>query len=83
MPSVQGTGIVMVQPPAIVCAYCKGRDEVRPRTNITCTVCGGKGVVSIQEPIEVCSHCKGSGAEPHSKLPCLVCRGKGVVTAKK
>jgi DnaJ-class molecular chaperone len=72
--------MVSLTGPAVVCAYCKGRGEYPPRTNITCTVCRGKGLVSITKPIEVCAHCKGTGAEPGNKLPCLICRGKGVVT---
>jgi len=78
-----GKGEVSVNPPAVICAYCKGRGEEKPRTNITCTACRGKGVVSVKEPIEICSHCRGTGAEPTNKLPCIVCRGKGVVTIRK
>jgi len=78
-----GKGTVSVSPPAVICAYCKGRGEEKPRTNVTCTVCRGKGVVSVQEPIEICHHCRGRGAEPTNKLPCIVCKGKGVVTIKE
>lgn len=79
----KGKGIVSVEPPAVICAYCKGRGEEKPRTNVTCTACRGKGIISVQEPIEICHHCKGRGAEPTNKLPCVVCRGKGVVTVKE
>lgn len=78
-----GSGLAKVTPPAVVCAYCKGRGEERPRSNVTCTVCRGKGVVSISEPIEVCPSCRGTGAAPQSSLPCLSCRGKGVITKPK
>lgn len=78
----KGKKLVALTPPVMVCAYCKGRGEERPRTNITCLVCRGKGFVSIKEPIETCFRCRGTGAEPHSKLPCVTCRGKGVVTIK-
>lgn len=78
----RGKGEVSLEPPTVICAFCKGGGEERPRTNVTCTVCRGKGVVSIQEPIEICSHCRGTGAEPTNKLPCIVCRGKGVITTK-
>jgi RecJ-like exonuclease len=82
-PVCKAKGQVSVKPPAIVCAYCKGRGEERPRSNVTCTACGGKGFVSVIEPVEKCPHCRGAGAEPTNKLPCIVCRGKGVVTVKK
>ena len=77
-----GSGKLSVKSPFIKCAYCKGRGEEKPRSNLTCTVCRGKGYVSIKEPVETCSKCGGRGIEPHSKLPCIVCRGKGVVTRK-
>jgi len=69
-----------VDPPAVMCAYCKGRGEEKPRSNVTCTVCRGKGFVSVAEPVEGCTHCRGTGAEPNNKLSCLKCGGKGVVT---
>jgi|GEM_PF-398271 len=78
----RGSGDVSVDPPAVMCAYCKGRGEEKPRSNITCTVCRGKGFVSVTEPIEGCIRCRGTGVEPNNKLPCLKCRGKGVVTKK-
>lgn len=70
-----------VEPPALVCAYCGGKGEANPRTNITCIVCRGKGVVAVREPIRGCRACRGTGVEANSKLPCLACRGKGVVQA--
>jgi len=79
-PVCRGAGKVTVNPPAIVCAYCKGRGEEKPRSNMTCTVCRGTGFVSVVEPIVGCAHCRGTGSEPGNKLPCLKCRGKGVVT---
>lgn len=77
-PVCRGSKKVSINPPGVRCAYCKGRGEDKPRSNVTCIVCGGKGVVSITEPIEVCVRCWGNGAEPNNKLPCLKCRGKGV-----
>lgn len=78
-----GKGRVRVNSPAVICAYCKGGGEEKPRSNITCTVCSGKGVIHVQEPVERCRHCQGTGKEPTNKLPCIVCRGSGVVTVKK
>ncbi len=79
-PACRGTGNISVNPPAIICAYCKGGGEEKPRSKITCTVCRGTGFVSVTEPIGGCAHCRGTGREPGNKLPCLKCRGKGVVT---
>lgn len=79
-PVCRGKGVVPVTPPAMICAFCKGRGEERPRTNITCVVCRGKGVVPVREPLEQCRRCKGMGVDSHSKLPCVECKGKGVVT---
>jgi len=81
-PVCKGKGTVSVSPPAVVCAYCKGRGEDKPRSNITCTACRGKGIISVQEPVEICSHCNGKGREPN-KLPCVICKGSGVVTVKQ
>lgn len=78
-----GKGTVSVNPPAVICAYCKGSGEEKPRSNITCTACRGKGVIHVQEPVERCSHCQGTGKEPTNKLPCVICRGSGVVTVKE
>lgn len=79
----KGKALVSVDPPAVRCAYCKGRGEERPRTNVTCTACRGKGIIHVEEPIELCSHCRGTGKEPTNKLVCIACRGKGVVTVKE
>ena len=81
-PVCRGKGVVSVIPPAMICVFCKGRGEERPRTNITCVVCRGKGVVPVREPLEQCRRCKGRGVDSHSKLPCIECKGKGVVTVK-
>ena len=78
----RGKGVVPVTPPAMICAFCKGRGEERPRTNITCVVCRGRGVVPVKEPLEECRRCKGRGVDSHSKLPCVECKGKGVLTKK-
>ena len=80
-PVCRGQKTVKVTPPAVTCAYCSGRGEVSPRSNITCIVCRGKGVVSVREPIETCRACGGRGAAGGDKLPCITCHGKGVVTA--
>ena len=82
-PACGGRGFVKLTPPAITCAYCKGRGEVPARSGISCTVCGGKGVVSVQPPVKTCPECRGTGAAPSNMLPCLLCRGKGVVVAQK
>jgi len=81
-PVCRRAGELPVDPPAVICAYCKGRGEEKPRSNITCTVCRGRGFVSVKEPIEGCMRCRGTGAEPNNKLPCLTCQGKGVVSKK-
>ena len=77
-PVCRGTGRVNIAPPAVSCAYCKGRGMER-RTGRLCSVCRGKGVVSVHPPIGVCSQCEGSGAEQGTGLSCLKCNGKGVV----
>jgi len=79
-PVCGGVGKVTVNPPAVVCAYCKGRGEEKPRSNMICTVCRGTGIVHVTEPVEGCVYCRGTGREFGNKLPCLQCRGKGVVT---
>ena len=81
-PVCRGSGVISIAPPAVVCAYCKGRGDDKPRSNITCTVCRGKGFVSAKEPVTGCPRCRGTGAEPNNKLPCLECRGKGVISKK-
>jgi len=78
-PVCRGAGKVTVNPPSVVCAYCKGGGEEKPRSKITCTVCRGTGFVSVTEPVESCTYCRGTGRDPHNKLSCLKCRGKGVV----
>ncbi len=74
----RGTGRVIVVPPAVSCAFCKGRGIER-RTGRACPVCRGKGVVSVRVPIGVCSQCNGSGMEQGTALTCLKCAGKGVI----
>ncbi len=78
-PVCRGSKKTSLNPPAVICAFCKGRGEEKPRSNITCTVCRGKGFVSVTEPFLACSHCRGKGSEPNNKLPCLKCKGKGVI----
>jgi len=82
-PVCRGAGTVSVDPPAVKCAYCKGKGEDKPRGNVTCTACRGKGVIHVEEPIEMCSHCRGTGKEPTNKLICGKCRGKGVITVRE
>jgi len=81
--SCSGKGRITVNPPAVICAFCKGSGEGKPRSNLTCTACSGKGVIHVQEPVERCRHCQGIGKELTNKLPCIVCRGSGVVTVKE
>lgn len=81
-PVCKGNETVTVKPPAVVCAFCKGRGEEKPRTTITCSVCRGKGIVSVQEPIQKCPTCQGRGRAIGSALYCMTCKGKGVVTTK-
>ena len=81
-PVCKGRETVHVQPPAVICAFCKGRGEEIPRSTITCSVCRGKGVVSVVEPIKICPTCRGRGRAIGSSLYCMTCKGKGVVTVK-
>jgi DnaJ-class molecular chaperone len=65
---------------AVRCAFCKGRGEAKPRTNITCTVCRGTGLVQVSGPIATCPQCRGRGMRAGSDgLPCPRCAGKGFV----
>ena len=82
-PVCKGSGTVSVEPPAVRCAYCKGKGEDKPRGNVTCSACKGMGVIHVEQPVETCSHCRGTGKEPTNKLVCIKCRGKGVVTVKE
>ncbi|MDP2951881.1 MAG: hypothetical protein Q8O76_01015 [Chloroflexota bacterium] len=81
-PVCRGQKSIKVAPPAMVCAYCRGRGEASVRSGITCIVCLGKGVVSVQEPLEACPACRGRGAAGGAHLPCTTCRGKGVITVR-
>lgn len=80
-PVCKRKGSIKVQPPAVMCAYCRGRGEDKPRTLITCSACKGIGVISVKEPVGTCHHCRGTGKEPTNKLPCGSCRGSGVMTS--
>ena len=83
-PACKGKGQISINPPAVRCAFCKGRGEAQPRSMITCLTCKGKGVVSIVEPIEICSQCNGSGRSSAShNLACGKCKGKGVVSIER
>ena len=77
-PVCRGSCFVTVSPPAIPCAYCRGKGMER-RTGRLCTVCRGKGIVSVHLPIALCGDCRGSGAEQGTGMTCLKCSGKGVV----
>ena len=81
-PVCKGKGTIKVQPPAMICAYCKGRGEEIRGSVLTCSVCKGKGVVSVQEPIKICPTCRGRGRPVGVSLYCGACKGKGVVTVK-
>ena len=81
-PICRGTGNVNVIPPAVSCAFCKGRGLERKSGRI-CPVCRGKGVVSVHPPIAECGGCKGSGTEQGTGLTCLKCSGKGVVHVRE
>lgn len=81
-PVCRGTGNVTILPPAVPCAYCKGRGVER-RTGRVCPVCRGKGMVSVHPPIGVCGQCRGTGEEQGSGLTCLKCSGKGVVHVRE
>ncbi|MDI6815138.1 MAG: hypothetical protein QMC90_03575 [Dehalococcoidales bacterium] len=82
-PACKGKGEIPLNPPAVICAYCRGTGKQKPRSDLTCLACKGKGVVAVIEPIELCSKCEGRGYTPGDKtLPCLKCKGKGVVAVK-
>ena len=81
-PVCKGRLTVRVQPPAMICAYCKGSGEEIRRSALTCSVCKGKGVVSVKEPIKICPTCRGRGRPVGVSLYCGTCKGKGVVTVK-
>jgi DnaJ-class molecular chaperone len=80
-PVCNGKGSVQVCPPAVACAFCKGRGKMPPNSNLTCWVCNGRGVVAVSPPIELCPDCHGKGRRPCESLPCPRCRGVGVVGA--
>ena len=81
-PACKGKGQVSVSPPAVRCAFCRGKGEAQPRSLITCRICRGKGIVSIVEPIQVCPECRGRGhiSSGSESPPCRRCKGKGVIT---
>ena len=81
-PVCLGSCFVTVSPPAIPCAYCRGKGMER-RTGRLCTVCRGKGIVSVHLPIASCGDCRGSGAEQGTGMTCLKCSGKGVVHVRE
>ncbi len=82
-PVCKAKGWVKVNPPAVKCAFCRGRGSEKPRSLVTCLVCKGKGVVSVKEPVEVCSECNGGGRKTGEGLYCGQCRGAGVVHVEK
>lgn len=83
-PVCLGIGTVKVEPPAVICAYCRGLGKSRLNPNLTCLVCKGKGVVRVgSKLVEICPTCKGRGREKGSDLPCLTCRGKGVIIKRE
>ena len=82
-PVCRRSGVVSLDPPVVVCAFCHGRGEVPPRSGITCTVCRGKGKVSVQEPLQTCPSCNGRGRKIGAALSCGQCRGVGVISVKR
>ena len=82
-PVCRRSGLVSLRPPVVICAYCKGRGEVPPRSAITCLVCRGKGKVSVKEPIQICPNCRGRGRKIGASLYCIQCRGVGVISVKR
>ena len=84
-PACKGKGQISINPPAVRCAFCKGRGEAQPRSLITCRICRGKGIVSVVEPIKLCPECEGRGhtSSGSESPPCKRCKGKGVVTAER
>ena len=81
-PVCRGSRFVTVSPPAIPCAYCRGKGMER-RTGRLCSVCRGKGIVSVHLPIALCADCRGSGVEQGTGMTCLKCSGKGVVHVRE
>jgi DNA-binding MarR family transcriptional regulator len=81
-PVCHGRETIKINPPVVVCAFCRGSGREQPRSQVTCTACKGKGVVSVKEPIEKCPNCYGRGRSIGSNLYCMTCRGAGVVTTK-
>ena len=84
-PVCKGKGTVSIMnPPAVVCAFCRGTGEAKRRSGITCLACKGKGIIPVVEPIEICDKCSGSGKEPTNKtLLCGKCKGAGVTSVGK
>ncbi|MBC8343383.1 MAG: hypothetical protein H8E61_05340 [Bacteroidetes bacterium] len=76
----KGKKQIILTPPVVKCAACKGKGEERRNTNITCTPCRGTGWVAVTEPVEKCRSCHGRGKTRGSNLPCVKCKGVGVVT---
>jgi len=75
-----GAGKVVVEEPAMTCAFCRG-SGVYHNSRVTCTVCGGKGMHTVPEGRTAqCPDCNGRGATFDSGMPCLGCKGKGVIS---
>ncbi|MFQ5873053.1 MAG: hypothetical protein ACE5JL_04540 [Dehalococcoidia bacterium] len=82
-PVCRGKGENKVNPPVVVCAFCRGSGEAPPRSHLTCPACRGKGVLGVKEPLEGCDACRGVGRIAGTQLPCIKCKGAGVYTVKK
>lgn len=78
-PVCNGSGEVRVEPPAVRCAFCGGKGQMPPRSNLSCWVCNGKGLVPVAGPVQTCPECQGRGKKPCESLYCRRCRGVGVV----
>ena len=78
-PVCNSTGKVHVEAPAVRCAFCGGKGQMPPRSNLTCWVCKGKGLVAVDPPVKTCPDCRGKGKKPCESLYCPRCKGTGVV----
>ncbi len=81
-PICNGRKTVHVEPPSVRCAFCGGRGQMPPHSNLSCWVCSGKGLIAVRPPVQTCPDCQGKGRKRGKSLYCPRCRGVGVVTFK-